>query len=231
MLFSLIIPVYKRPKEEIDELLQSLSIQTYRSFEILIVEDFSPIPCESVVNIYKNMVDIQYFYKENSGPGPSRNYGSLRAKGDYFIFLDSDCIIPEKYLAEVQKSIADDYTDCFGGPDKAHPNFTDIQKAINYSMTSFFTTGGIRGGGEKLDTFYPRSFNMGYSRVVFEKTGGFANLPYGESEDIDMSIRIIKNGFRTKLIKTAFVYHKRRTNFVQFFKQTYRFGKSRVSLF
>lgn len=225
---SLIIPVFNRP-DEIDELLESLSKQSYKNFDLVIVEDGSTDKCDRIIEKYKSELDIKYYFKENTGPGQSRNYGFERAGGNYCIFLDSDCVIPSDYVKIVTGSLEENYIDAFGGPDRAHPDFSLLQKAINYSMTSFFTTGGIRGGSEKLDKFYPRSFNMGYSREVFEKTGGFSKMRFGE--DIDMSIRILKNGFKTKLIKEAYVYHKRRTNLRQFYKQVINSGIARISLY
>ncbi len=226
--FSIIVPVYNRPAET-EELLESLTRQTGKDFEIIIVEDGSGLKSDEVVNRYKDELNIKYFFKPNSGPGLSRNYGFERAEGNYCIFLDSDCVLPPHYFETVQSILKDNYVDAFGGPDRAHKNFTKLQKAIDYSMTSFFTTGGIRGGSEKLDKFYPRSFNMGYSREVFEKTKGFSKMRFGE--DIDMSIRILKNGFKTALIKEAYVYHKRRTNLRQFFKQVYNSGIARINLY
>ncbi len=225
---SIIVPVYNRPVE-IKELLESLVHQTLQGVEIVIVEDGSDIKSDAVIEKYSQLLNISYYFKPNSGPGQSRNYGFERAKGDYCIFLDSDCVLPTQYCETILKSLQNDYTDSFGGPDKAHEDFTTLQKAINYSMTSFFTTGGIRGSSEKLEKFHPRSFNMGYSRAVYDKTKGFAKMRFGE--DIDMSIRIIKNNFKTKLIKEAFVYHKRRTNFRQFFKQIFNSGIARINLY
>ena len=226
--FSFIIPVYNRP-DEVDELLYSMASQTQLDFDIVIVEDGSEITCEDICDKYRDDLEINYYYKPNSGPGQSRNYGYKRASGNYCIFLDSDCVMPTKYFEVVYRELTKNYVDAFGGPDEAHEDFSDLQKAINYSMTSFFTTGGIRGSSEKLDKFHPRSFNMGYSREVFDQTDGFAKMRFGE--DIDMSIRILKNGFKTRLIKDAFVYHKRRTNFKQFFKQVYNSGIARINLF
>ncbi len=225
---SFIIPVYNRPSE-VEELLDSMTQQTKKEFEIVIVEDGSDLKCDSVCEKYKEQLDIKYFYKDNSGPGQSRNYGYERANGNYCIFLDSDCVLPPQYFEIVQDALKNDYIDAYGGPDKAHENFSTLQKAINYSMTSFFTTGGIRGSSEKLGKFQPRSFNMGYSREVFNKTQGFAKMRFGE--DIDMSIRILENGFKTRLIKDAFVYHKRRTNLRQFFKQVFNSGIARINLY
>lgn len=227
-MYSFIIPVYNRP-DEIDELLASLVTQEYKeSFEVVIVEDGSSLSSESIVEKYNDQLQISYYFKENSGPGDSRNYGMRLAKGNYFLILDSDCIIPSNYLVAVDKSLKNHYVDCFGGPDAAHESFTDLQKAINYVMTSLFTTGGIRGAGEKVDKFQPRSFNMGLSRKAFEATSGFGRIHPGE--DPDLTIRLWKTGFDTKLITTAFVYHKRRISWNKFYKQVQKFGKCRPIL-
>lgn len=228
MLFSLIIPVYNRP-DEVEELLESLTQSDYKEdFEIVIVEDGSSIRCEEVVHKYDNRLSISYYYKENSGPGDSRNYGMRKAKGDYFIIFDSDCIIPKEYLSEVDKALKTNYVDCFGGPDRALKSFSDIQKAINFAMTSFLTTGGIRGGSEKIDKFQPRSFNMGLSRKAFEASNGFGNIHPGE--DPDLSIRLWELGFETKLFPDAYVYHKRRIDWDKFSIQVNKFGKARPIL-
>jgi glycosyltransferase involved in cell wall biosynthesis len=228
MLFSLIIPVYNRP-DEVDELLDSLSKSDYNEkFEIVIVEDGSSLKCEDVVKKYQDKLDISYYFKENSGPGDSRNYGMKKAKGDYFIIFDSDCIIPASYLTEVDKALELDYVDCFGGPDKALDSFSDIQKAINFAMTSFLTTGGIRGGSEKIGKFQPRSFNMGLSRKAFEASNGFGNIHPGE--DPDLSIRLWNLGFETRLFSNAYVYHKRRIDWDKFSVQVNKFGKARPIL-
>lgn len=228
MFFSLIIPVFNRP-DEVYELLESLSLSDYKEgFEILIIEDGSTIPCEDVVNSFRHNLDITYYFKKNSGPGDSRNFGMQKAKGDYFIIFDSDCIIPKQYLNEVSKALEANYVDCFGGPDQALDSFSDVQKAINFAMTSFLTTGGIRGGSEKIDKFQPRSFNMGLSRIGFEKSGGFGNIHPGE--DPDLSIRLWNLGFETRLFPKAFVYHKRRIDWSKFYKQVNKFGKARPIL-
>ncbi len=230
---SLIVPVYNRPNE-IEELLDSLSKQTDKDFEIVIVEDGSTITCTSQIEKYKPIFDIKYFFKPNTGPGQSRNFGMERASGNYFIILDSDCIIPSEYIATVRKSLSEKYVDTFGGPDRADKSFTNLQQAVDYSMTSFFTTGGIRGGKKQLDKYYPRSFNMGISKEVFQKTGGFPSVRYAASkaagEDIELSINIYKEGFKIGLISEAYVYHKRRTSIKQFFRQVYNFGYARVTL-
>ncbi|MFE3867183.1 glycosyltransferase [Flavobacterium sp. LS2P90] len=228
MLFSLIIPVYNRP-DEVNELLESLSQTDYNEiFEIVIVEDGSTNRCQDVAQKYGDKLDISYSYKENSGPGDSRNYGMKKARGDYFIIFDSDCIIPKQYLIEVDNALKQNYVDCFGGPDKALDSFSDIQKAINFAMTSFLTTGGIRGGSEKIDKFQPRSFNMGLSRKAFEASKGFGNIHPGE--DPDLSIRLWNLGFETKLFPKAFVYHKRRIDWDKFSVQVNKFGKARPIL-
>ena len=228
MYFSFIVPVYNRP-DEIDELLESLTKFTSSiPFEIVIVEDGSTIPCGNIIEKYKDELTISYYFKPNSGPGDSRNYGMKVAKGDYFIILDSDCIIPQDYLTHVQMSLDAEYVDCFGGPDAALDSFSDIQKAINFTMTSFLTTGGIRGGSEKVDKFQPRSFNMGLSKIAFEASKGFGNIHPGE--DPDLSIRLWNLGFKTKLIKSAFVYHKRRISWEKFQVQVNKFGKARPIL-
>ncbi len=228
MLFSLIIPVFNRP-DEIAELLESLLQLDYKEdYEIVIVEDGSSIKCDDVVRDYGGKLNISYYFKENSGPGNSRNYGMQKAKGNYFIIFDSDCIIPKTYLTEVANALKQDYVDCFGGPDKALDSFSDIQKAINFAMTSFLTTGGIRGSSEKIDKFQPRSFNMGLSRKAFESSNGFGNIHPGE--DPVLSIRLWKLGFETQLFPTAFVYHKRRIDWEKFYIQVNKFGKARPIL-
>ena len=227
MKYSFIIPVYNRP-EEVDELLLSLCEQTFHDFEVIVVEDGSSIPCRQVVESYEPVLDIRYFQKPNSGPGQTRNYGAERSRGAYLLILDSDCILPADYLQAIEKELRQQPADAFGGPDKAHPSFTPMQKAINYSMTSFFTTGGIRGGKKKLDKFYPRSFNMGIRRDVYESLGGFSPMRFGE--DIDLSIRLFKGGYRCRLFPEAWVWHKRRTDLKKFFKQVHNSGMARINL-
>ena len=228
MYFSIIIPVFNRPGE-VQELLDSLALQEYGApFEIIIVEDGSTIDCKTVVNNFKQILDITYIYKENSGPGDSRNYGMHRAKGDYYIIFDSDCVIPKTYLTDVAKNLSKNYYECFGGPDDAQKSFSNIQKAINYSMTSIFTTGGVRGGVANLSAFEPRSFNMGLSKKAFQLSGGFGNIHPGE--DPDLTMRLWKLGFKTTLFSNAFVYHKRRIDWKKFFVQVNKFGKARPIL-
>lgn len=228
MNFSIIIPVYNRP-EEIKELLDSLVLSTYsKPFEVVIVEDGSTINSKDIVAQFASKLSLSYYLKENSGPGDSRNFGMKKAKGDYFIIFDSDCIIPSEYLTEVEKELDREFVDCFGGPDKALPSFSNVQKAINFAMTSFLTTGGIRGGSEKLNKFQPRSFNMGISKKAFEASQGFGVIHPGE--DPDLSIRLWKLGFKTRLFSNAFVYHKRRINWEKFSIQVSKFGKARPIL-
>lgn len=226
-LYSVIVPVYNRPQEVL-ELLESLVKQTYTNFEVIIVEDGSNLDCKEIVESFSSKLDITYFFKENSGQGFSRNFGFDRAKGDYFIVFDSDCLIPENYFETVEKSLEEQYLDAYGGPDREHESFTNTQKAISYSMTSLFTTGGIRGRKGHVGQFHPRSFNMGISREVYEKTGGYIITRMGE--DIEFSIRILENGFKVGLIPDAFVYHKRRTNLAQFYKQLHFFGRARINI-
>ena len=229
MQFSIIVPIYNRPQEA-EELLASLCRQTVQDFEVLIVEDGSSIPCEDVCQGYAKQLDIHYFVKSNGGPSAARNFGAKHAKGEYLLILDSDIIAPDTYIEEIQKELTREPADAFGGPDAAHPDFTPIQKAISYSMTSFLTTGGIRGGKKKMDKFYPRSFNLGVKREVFEALGGFdSSMRFGE--DIDFSIRIFANGYRCRLFPKAWVYHKRRSTFKQFFKQVHNSGIARIHLY
>lgn len=228
MMFSVIIPVYNRP-DEVEELLQSMAQSDFNDiYEIVIIEDGSTIRCQDVVSQFGDRLDISYYYKENSGPGDSRNYGMEKARGDYFIIFDSDCIIPKNYLTTVDHYLKKNYVDCFGGPDKALDSFSDIQKAINFAMTSFLTTGGIRGGSEKIGKFQPRSFNMGLSKRAFQASKGFGKIHPGE--DPDLSIRLWKLGFETKLFSDAFVYHKRRIDWEKFSMQVNKFGKARPIL-
>lgn len=226
--FSIIIPVYNRP-QEIEELLYSLANQTYKEdFEVVIVEDGSTDICEGVVEEFSDRLNIIYFFKNNSGAGQSRNYGMQQANGNYFIILDSDVLLPNTYLEIVEEGLNANFTGAFGGADAAHSSFTALQKAINYSMTSIFTTGGIRGKKKSLGKFQPRSFNMGLSKDAFEKIEGFSEMKYGE--DIDLTFRLWKNGFETQFIESAFVYHKRRSTLKQFYTQTFNFGTARPIL-
>ncbi len=224
--FSVIIPVYNRPAE-VEDLLRSLAEQTSKDFEVFLVEDGSTVPCDAVASRYNDCLDLHYHYKDNEGRSIARNYGIERANGEYFIFFDSDCVIPPQYFEILKGELEKEYVDCFGGPDAASDDFSDVQKAINFSMTSFLTTGGIRGGKVQLEKFVPRSFNMGYSRKVWEKVGGFREM---FSEDIDMSTRVRQAGFTTRLIRDAYVYHKRRVDLKKFARQTYVFGMSRITL-
>ncbi|RZL13035.1 MAG: glycosyltransferase [Pedobacter sp.] len=228
MFFSIIIPLYNRP-QEIDELLASLVKQTYLQFEVLIIEDGSVHDAKSIVDKYVNQLDIKYYFKPNSGQGFSRNYGFERANGDFFIVFDSDCLIPADYLEIVRDYLFEHKLDAYGGPDAAHESFTPVQKAISYAMTSPFTTGGIRGNAKHIGKFHPRSFNMGISREVWETVGGFILTRLGE--DIEYSIRIQEHGFKSGLIPAARVFHKRRTSFMQFYKQLHFFGRARINIY
>jgi glycosyltransferase involved in cell wall biosynthesis len=228
MLFSVIIPVYNRP-QELDELLACLTKQTYPNFEVLVIEDGSSITATDVVNRYNEKLNLHYFVKENGGQGFARNYAFERATGEFFIILDSDALIEPNYLEEVSKGIKQNQLDIFGGPDKDHPSFTAVQKAISFAMTSLFTTGGIRGKEKNVGgQFHPRSFNMGISRRVWEATHGFKITRMGE--DIEFSIRCISLGFKSGLIPEAYIYHKRRTSFKQFYKQIHFFGRARINI-
>ncbi len=289
MRYSVIVPVFNRP-DEVDELLDSLTRQTVKDFEVIIVEDGSTKTCKDVCEKYASILDLHYYFKENSGPGQSRNYGAERSKGEYLVILDSDVVLPDRYIENLelrienydmlqgmnnngmqgthaqgtnngvqgnhaqgtnnngmqgnhaqgtnnngmqgnhnsQFLILNSQLAAFGGPDAAHPSFTPTQKAISYSMTSFFTTGGIRGGKKKLDKFYPRSFNMGIRRDVYMQLGGFTKMRFGE--DIDFSYRICEAGYVPQLIPEAWVWHKRRTDFRKFFRQVYNSGIARINL-
>ena len=226
MKYSIIVPVFNRP-DEVDELLESLSNQTQKDFEVIIVEDGSVRTCKDVCDKYADILVLHYYAKENSGPGQSRNYGAERAQGDYLIILDSDVVLPTGFIEAVELHMCNAPV-CWGGPDAAHPSFTPVQKAISYSMTSFFTTGGIRGGKAKLDKFYPRSFNMGIRRDVYLQLGGFSKMRFGE--DIDFSYRIVEAGYKPQLFPDAWVWHKRRTDFRKFFRQVYNSGIARINL-
>lgn len=228
MLYSVIIPVFNRP-DEVDELLDSLAKQRFKNFEVLVIEDGSAILCKEVTGKYAGRLDIRYYEKSNSGPGQTRNYGAIRSRGDYLIILDSDCILPQGYFEAIETELNTLPADAFGGPDKAHDSFTDMQKAINYAMTSFFTTGGIRGGKKNMDKFYPRSFNMGVKNEVYKSLGGFSKMRFGE--DIDFSIRIFKGNYACRLFPDAWVYHKRRTDLKKFFKQVHNSGIARINLY
>lgn len=227
MKYSVIVPVYNRASE-CEELLESLTHQTEKDFEVIIVEDGSSVPCRDVVERYADKLAVHYYDKPNSGPGQTRNYGVERANGEYVIILDSDVVLPEGYFAAIDAELAANPCDAFGGPDRAHESFSTTQKAINYAMTSFFTTGGIRGGKAKLDKFYPRSFNMGVRREIYQALEGFSAMRFGE--DIDFSTRIFKSGYRCRLFPEAWVYHKRRTDLKKFFKQVHNSGIARIHL-
>ena len=225
--YSIIIPVFNRP-DEIKELLASLTLQSFRDFEVILVEDGSEKTCKIIAEYYSKQLKLRYFFKENEGQGYARNYGYQKAKGEVFIVFDSDCLIPPNYLQEINSYLELHRVDAFGGPDAALDSFTPIQRAISHTMTSFLTTGGIRGGKKQIGAYHPRSFNMGITKKVFQKTGGY-RIPF-MGEDLEFSIRIITAGFKTVLIPNAFVYHKRRTNLIQFYKQINFFGRARINL-
>ena len=227
MRYSVIVPVFNRP-DEVEELLASLEACPENDFEVLLVEDGSTLPCKEVAERHSGKLDIKYLSKENSGPGQSRNYGAARASGDYLLILDSDVTVPEGWFSAISAELDANPCDAFGGPDRSHPSFTPVQKAISYSMTSFFTTGGIRGGNASLDKFYPRSFNMGIKREVFEALCGFSEMRFGE--DIDLSIRIFEAGYSCRLFPEAWVWHKRRTDLQKFFRQVFNSGIARINL-
>lgn len=227
MNYSIIVPVYNRP-DEVDELLESLTHQVFRNFEVVIVEDGSEKKCDEVCAKYKDLLPLRYYYKKNGGPGSSRNFGVDYATGDYVIILDSDVVVPPHYLSAIDEELTREQCDFFGGADAAHASFTPVQKAISYSMTSFFTTGGIRGGKKKLDKFYPRSYNMGVRRTAYQALGGFSRMRFGE--DIDFSYRLIENGYKSRLFPEAWVWHKRRTDLRKFFRQVYNSGIARINL-
>ena len=233
MKYSIVVPVYNRP-DEVDELLESLSSQTFKDFEVVIVEDGSKITCKDVCEKYANILDLHYYYKENSGPGQSRNYGVERARGEYVLIVDSDAVAPHGFLQAIDDELQRQPSDAWGGPDAAHESFSDVQKAISYAMTSFFTTGGIRGGKKQLDKFYPRSFNLGIRREAYLALGGFSKTRFSKmslyGEDIDFSIRIYKAGYSCRLFPEAWVWHKRRTDFRKFWRQVYNSGYARVNL-
>ena len=228
MRYSVIIPVYNRP-DEVDELLSSLTRQAFTDFEVIVVEDGSSLPCDKVCQKYADKLSLHYYTKANGGPGDSRNYGAAKAQGEWLIILDSDVLLPNDYFTEVEKGLTESPdVSAFGGPDASHPDFNVMQKAVSYSMTSFFTTGGIRGGKAKLDKFYPRSYNMGIKKDVYAKLHGFTKMRYGE--DIDFSYRIVEAGYKTALLPEAWVWHKRRTDLRAFFRQVEHSGAARIAL-
>ena len=233
MNYSIVVPVYNRP-DEVDELLESLCSQTLKDFEVVVVEDGSKTTCKDVCDKYASILDLHYYYKENSGPGQSRNYGVERARGEYVVIVDSDAVTPPGFMQAIDDELRRQPTDAWGGPDAAHESFTDIQKAISYAMTSFFTTGGIRGGKKQLDKFYPRSFNLGVRREAYLQLGGFSKTRFSKmalyGEDIDFSIRIYKAGLSCRLFPEAWLWHKRRTDFRRFWRQVYNSGYARINL-
>ncbi|MBR3876827.1 MAG: glycosyltransferase [Bacteroidaceae bacterium] len=226
LLYSIIVPVYNRPGE-VKELLDSLSAQTVKPFELLIIEDGSKERCDHLLDHYRSFFTVRYFYKDNSGRSDTRNYGMERAEGDYLLFFDSDVILPPAYFEKLEEAMNNGYCDCFGGPDAADSSFSDMQKAVSHAMTSFWTTGGIRGGKAVMEKFCPRTFNMGFSKEVYRKVGDFKDMM---GEDIDLSIRIRNAGFNIRLIREVYVYHKRRIDMKRFYKQVNNFGQARIWL-
>ncbi|CAI9678167.1 glycosyltransferase [Elizabethkingia anophelis] len=227
MKISIVVAIFNR-KDELFELLNSLSHQTCKDFEVIIVDDGSKIELQPTVDMFKEMLTIRYFKKENTGPGLSRNYGAHRAEGEWLVFLDSDVIVETDYIEQVCKNIDEIPTDAFGGADKAHKGFNLLQKAISYSMTSIFTTGGIRGNKKAVSKFQPRSFNMGVKKAVFLEVGGFSEMRIGE--DPDLSMTLWEKGYQTAFFDHIGVYHKRRTDLGKFSKQVYQFGVARPIL-
>jgi glycosyltransferase involved in cell wall biosynthesis len=227
MFFSVIIPIYNRP-QELEELLLSLTRQTYHEFEVVVIEDGSDFPAEKIVYSYQNQFPIRYIFQTNQGQGFARNTGMHQAKGDFFIILDSDVILPAGYLAIVADAIESRNLDSFGGPDAASSDFSILQKAMDFAMTSFWTTGGIRGKLKDTSKYQARGFNMGVSKAVFQSTQGFIDPNRGE--DIEWSIRIKKEGYKLELVEEAFVYHKRKNNLFSFAKQAFSFGRNRVNV-
>ena len=224
--FSIIVPVYNRP-DELAELLESVDRQEFRDFEFILIEDGSEQKSDKVLEGYKEKFPSKYLDLVNQGPSLARNSGMEVAEGEYFLFVDSDCILPPDWLMKISDSLKDEPVDCFGGPDRAAEEFNDVQKAISFAMTSFLTTGGIRGGGRQLDKFHPRSFNLGISRKLYNEMGGFPVTRMHPGEDMVFSIELIRRAYKTALFKNAWVYHKRRSTLRQFFRQVYRFGYTR----
>ena len=229
MIFSLIIPTYNR-LNELQELIPTIEQQEYdlTSIELVIVDDGSTDGTSAYINSYKSDLKITYVKQQNQGPGPARNIGMSLATGAYFIFVDSDCLLPPQYFSELAAGITAEGYEAFGGPDTYHPSFSPLLKAINYAMTSFIGTGGTRGSKKSIAKFYPRSFNMGISRTVYDIIGGFGSMRHGQ--DMDYSARIYQAGFQVGLISDAFVYHKRRTSLWRFFKQIHNWGVTRINL-
>lgn len=227
MLFSVIIPVYNRP-EELAELLTSLVDQTVTNFEVVVIEDGSSNPSDTIIGSFQRDLDIRYIFQENTGQGFARNHGMKMAQGDFFVILDSDVILPSDYLEKLENAIQTRELDAFGGPDAAKEDFSSLQKAMDFAMTSFWTTGGIRGKMKDSSKYQARGFNMGVSRAVFEDLGGFVDPNRGE--DIEWSLRIKNAGFKLELVEEAFVYHKRKNTLRSFSKQAFSFGQNRVNV-
>jgi glycosyltransferase involved in cell wall biosynthesis len=227
MYYSIIVPTFSRP-DEVTELLNSLEAQQNRNFEVIIADGSPDNSVKQVIEKYHDVLELKYLYKNGLGISESRNWGVQHAKGDYIVFFDSDCVIPPQYFNVVDEFLNHHPLDSYGGPDRADEGFSNKQKAISYAMTSFFTTGGIRGRKKHIGQYQPRSFNMGIRKTVFNALGGFKGLRV--SEDIDLSMRLYKSGYRTGLIEEAYVFHKRRSTFYKFFRQVFSFGSGRIDL-
>jgi len=231
--YSIIIPCFNRA-DEVAELLESISQLKFdpAQFEIIISDDGSTDNTKKLVeqNKSKLQCDLIYLTQNNSGPGAARNHAMENANGDFFIFIDSDVTLSADWLFHIDLTLVEKKADAFGGPDSYREDFSPFLKAVNYSMTSFITTGGLRGKkGKKLARFYPRSFNMGLSRELWKKIGGFGSLRHGQ--DIEFSHRIIESGAQVIFIDQAVVYHKRRTNLRRFYKQVFNWGVARINLY
>lgn len=227
MFYSLVIPVFNRP-DHIQKLLQCLTRQSFKNFEVIVVESGSTVKSDEVVSHFQGQLNIRYIYKSNEGQGVSRNRGMQEATGDYLIILDSDILLPDHYIETIENHLQKDYLDAFGGPDKLHPESSTFQKAVNFCMTDPLTTGGTRGHNKSIGQYYPRSFNMGVSRKVYEDTGGFS-IPF-MGEDIEWSARILDKGYKTGLIPGAYVHHERKNSLKGFFKQLFFFGRARINI-
>lgn len=231
-LFSVIIPTFNR-RDEVHDLLISLQKQTFdhQRFEVIIVDDGSTDGTNHLVESMRSSVDfrLRFFQQDHAGPGLARNLGMTQAAGEYFLFIDSDCLADERWLEGLANAIEQEQPLAFGGPDGVLPEFSPLQKAIDYAMTSFLTTGGMRGHTRKrLAKFYPRSYNMGIHRSIFAKLGGMNNLRHGQ--DLEFSRRIVASGAKVIYIPAAIVYHKRRTSLQKFFRQIFNWGVARINL-
>ncbi len=229
---SVITPSYNRASE-LEHLMRSISAQSidHNLFELIISDDGSTDDTEALINSWqeKASFSIKYISQENKGPGAARNHGLEKSIGELILFIDSDCEAHPKWIETIVDEYHKSEFDACGGPDGGKKDFTLLQKAIDYSMTSFFTTGGMRGHSEKMiSKFYPRTHNMGVKRDKYEAVGGFGNLRHGQ--DIEFSHRIRTSGGKIRFIKNALVYHRRRTSLRQFIKQVFNWGVARINL-